>query len=185
MVSMMELWLPIVVSAVVVFFASSIIHMVLKLHNSDYKKLPDEDGIASAMREAGVSPGYHTMPYALEPKDMENPEVAKKFEQGPVAFVTVMPNGPPAIGKFLGQWFVFALAISACAAYVASRALGPDADYLAVFRFAGTAAFLAYGAGEPLSAIWKGQPWGMTIKHMVDGLVYALLTGGVFGWLWP
>ena len=185
MVSLTELWLPIVLSAVFVFIASSIIHMVLKLHKSDYRQLPGEDKIAGAMREAGVAPGYHTMPYFADMKDMGTPEGMKKLERGPVAFVTVVPNGPPAMGKFLGLWFVFSLAISVFAAYVAGRAVGPGAEYLSVFRFAAATAFLGYAAAEPISSIWKGQPWGMTIRHMVDGLVYALLTGGVFGWLWP
>ena len=185
MVPLTELWIPIVVSAVFVFIASSIIHMVLKFHSSDYKQLAGEDQVAAAMREAGVSPGYHSMPYFADMKDMGTEEGLKKLNDGPVAFVTVVPNGPPAMGKFLGLWFVFSLAISAFAAYLAGRALGPEAEYLSVFRFAGTAAFLGYAAGEPISSIWKGQPWGMTIKHMVDGLVYALLTGGIFGWLWP
>ncbi len=185
MVSLMDLWLPIVLSAVFVFIASSIIHMVLKLHNSDYSQLPGEDKIAEAMREAGVSPGYYTMPYCADMKEMGTPEMIKKLERGPVGYVTVTPNGPPSIGKFLGLWFVFSLVISVFAAYMASRALGPGVEYLSVFRFAGTAAFLGYAAGEPIDSIWKGQPWGMTFKHMVDGLIYALLTGGVFGWLWP
>ncbi len=185
MISLMELWLPIIVSAVFVFIASSIIHMVLKLHMSDYKQLPGEDKIAAAMRDAGVSPGFYSMPYFADMKDMGTPEGMKKVTDGPVGFLSIVPSGPPAMGKFLGLWFAYCLVISACAAYVASRALDPGADYLAVFRFAGTAAFLAYACGEPIAAIWKGQPWGMTIKHMFDGLVYALLTGGVFGWLWP
>ncbi len=185
MVSLIDLWMPIVLSAVFVFIASSIIHMVLKLHNSDYHQLPGEDAIAAAMREAGVTPGYYSTPYFADMKDMGTPEGMKKLEDGPVGFVTVMPNGPPAMGKFLGLWFVFCLVISVFAAYMASRTVGPDAEYLSVFRFASTTAFLGYAAGEAIASIWKGQPWGMTIKHIFDGLVYALLTGGVFGWLWP
>ncbi len=185
MVSLIDLWLPIVLSAVFVFIASSIIHMVLKLHMSDYKQLPGEDEIAKAMREAGVTPGYYSTPYFADMKDMGTPEGMKKLKDGPVGFVTVVPSGPPAMGKFLGQWFVFCLLIGVFAAYMASRTVGADADYLAVFRVAGTTAFLGYAVGEPIQSIWKGQPWGMTFKHVVDGLVYALLTGGVFGWLWP
>ncbi len=185
MVSIMELWMPIVVSAIIVFIASSIIHMVLKLHKNDYAQLPNEDKIAAAMREAGVSPGYHTMPYFADMKDAGTPEGKKKYDDGPVAFVTVIPNGMPAMGKFLGLWFVFCLVVGVFAAYMAGRFLGPDAEYLSVFRITGTTAFLAYAAGEPVASIWKGQPWSNTIRHMVDGLVYALLTGGTFGWLWP
>ncbi|MEE8524055.1 MAG: hypothetical protein V3T72_08995 [Thermoanaerobaculia bacterium] len=185
MVSLMDLWLPIVLSAVIVFIASSIIHMVLGFHKSDYKVLPGEDKIAAAMREEGVSPGYYTLPHCVDPKEMGKPEMLEKYNQGPVAFVTVTANGPPVMSKFLGLWFAFAVVISVFAAYLAGRTLGPGAEYLAVFRIAGTAAFLGYAASEPIASIWKAQPWGITIKHVFDGLVYALLTGGVFGWLWP
>jgi hypothetical protein len=49
----------------------------------------------------------------------------------------------------------------------------------------GTAAFLAYGLANLSNSIWKGQTWSMTIKEVIDGLVFALLTAGTFGWLWP
>lgn len=75
--------------------------------------------------------------------------------------------------------------VSFFAAYLASRTLDPGADYLAVFRVVGTTAFLAYSMAHMSDSIWKGQKWSTTIKHMIDGLVYALLTAGCFGWLWP
>ena len=180
---MLSLWLPIVLSAVIVFIASSIIHMVLGVHNSDYKKLPGEDEIAAAMREQGVAPGYYSLPHAADMKEMGTPEHTEKLQQGPVGLVTVMPSGPPVMAKFLGQWFAFCLVIGVFAAYMVSRTLGAGADYLAVFRVAGTTAFLGYSAAEPIASIWKGQPWSVTMKHVFDGLIYALLTGGVFGWL--
>ena len=118
-------------------------------------------------------------------KEMGSPEMIEKYKQGPVGLFTVMPSGPPAMGKQLGLWFAFCLVIGVFAAYMAGRTLGPGAEYLAAFRIAGTAAFLAYSASEPIASIWKGQPWSITMKHVFDGLIYALLTGGTFGWLWP
>ena len=50
MVPLTSLWLPILLSAVVVFAASSIIHMVLPYHRNDFKKLPDEEGFLAALR---------------------------------------------------------------------------------------------------------------------------------------
>ena len=58
MVSLANLWLPVLLSAVIVFFASSIIHMVLPYHRSDYKKLPDEDNVRAALRAAGLGRGF-------------------------------------------------------------------------------------------------------------------------------
>jgi hypothetical protein len=183
MVSLMDLWLPIVLSAVIVFVASSIIHMVLGYHKSDYKQLPGEDKIAAAMR--GTPPGYYTVPYCTDPKQMGSPEMVEKYKQGPVALLTVAPSGPPAMGKLLGSWFAFSLVISIFAAYMASRTLDPGAAYLAVFRIVGTTAFLGYVGAEPVASIWKAQPWSITIKTIFDGLLYSLFTAGVFGWLWP
>ncbi|MEM7356045.1 MAG: hypothetical protein AAF657_34830, partial [Acidobacteriota bacterium] len=162
MVSIAALWMPIVVSAIFVFFASSIIHMVIKFHNSDYGQLPGEDKIAAAMREEGVKPGFYIMPYCLDPNEAAKPETRKKYEDGPVGLFTVAPSGPPAMGKQLGLWFAFCLVVGVFCAYMAGRLAGPDADYLAVFRITGTTAFLAYGASEPIASIWKYQPWSNT-----------------------
>ena len=185
MVPITALWLPILLSAVAAFVASALIHMVLKYHNSDYSKLPGEDNILAAMGAEGVKPGHYTMPHCLDPKELANEEVAAKFKKGPVAFVTVLPSGVPAMGKQLLAWFIFCVVICIFAAYLAGRTMAPGADYLAVFRVAGTAAFLGYAGSAAPESIWKGMPWGISIKHIVDGLIYGLLTGGIFGWLWP
>src|SRR5947199_9018437 len=99
--------------------------------------------------------------------------------------MTVLPGGPPVMPKFLGMWFVYCLIIGFFVAYLTGRRVAPGAHYLAVFRVAGTAAFLAYGLGHLSSGIWKGQPWSVSIKAVRDGLVYGSLTAGTFGWLGP
>ncbi len=184
MVSLSALWLPIVLSAVIVFIASSIMHVVLKYHQSDCKQIPDEANVLSTLRKAGLQRGYYMFPYCTH-KDMKSPETMEKFKQGPVGILTVFPSGPPAMPKFLGLWFGYCLIIGFLVAYLAAHTVAPGANYLEVFRVVGTAAFLAYGLGQLSNGIWKGQPWGMVIKETVDGLVYGLLTAGTFGWLWP
>ena len=99
--------------------------------------------------------------------------------------MTIFPSGPPAMPKFLVQWFVFCVVISVFVAYITGRTLAPATDYLHVFRVAGTAGFMAYGLGYLSNGIWKGQTWSATIKEVIDGLIYGLLTAGTFGWLWP
>ncbi len=185
MVSIASLWLPVLVSAVIVFVASSVLHMVLKLHRADYQQLPGEEQILATMRQAGVDPGNYMFPHCSDPAEMASPEVKTKFEQGPVGFVNIMPSGPPAIGRSLGLWFVYSVVVGVFVAYLAGRTLAPGADYLAVFRVVGTASFLSYGLPNLVDAIWKAQRWSTTFRHLFDGLVYALLTAGVFGWLWP
>ena len=159
--------------------------MVLKLHKKDYGQLDNEAEVMATLRQAGVKPGTYAFPACMEPGEMGSPEMLEKYKQGPVGLMNIMPSGPPAMGKFLGQWFVYSVVISVFVAYLTGRTVGPGADYLGVFRVAGTAAFLVYGLSNPVDSIWKGQPWGTTMRHTADGLVYALLTAGVFGWLWP
>lgn len=185
MVSLAALWLPILLSAVVVFIASSVLHMVLTYHRSDYRAIPGEANILAAMGKEGVAPGHYYLPHCVDPKEMAKPEVKEKFEKGPIAFVTVLPSGVPSMAKPLVSWFLLCLVISLFVAYLTGRVLSPGTEYLEVFRVAGTAAFLGYAGTSASESIWKGQPWSTTLKHLFDGLVYSLLTAGVFGWLWP
>jgi hypothetical protein len=185
MVPVLSLWLPILLSAVVVFVASSAIHMFLPHHRNDVKKVPDEDGVMDALRNFNIPPGDYMMPRAASSKEMKDPAFIEKLGKGPVAVFTVMPSGPIAMGKSLVQWFIYSVVVSIFAAYIAGRALGPGAEYLAVFRFAGATAFLGYALALSQNSIWWRRAWSTTIKSTIDGLVYALLTAGVFGWLWP
>lgn len=184
MVPLTALWLPILLSAVIVFVASSIMHMVLPYHHGDYRKLPDEDKLLAALRAAGLKRGLYIFPFCTH-KEMKSPAMVEKYNQGPVGMMTVFPSGPPVMPKFLGMWFAYCLIIAYFVAYLTGRTVAPGAHYLAVFRVAGTAAFLAYGLGQLSNGIWKGQTWSVTIKEVADGLVYGLLTAGTFGWLWP
>ena len=178
------LWLPILLAAVIVFVASFIMHMVLPYHHSDYKKLPDEDKARAALRGPELRPGLYTFPFCTH-KNMKSPEIQEKFKQGPVGMLTVFPSGPPALPKFMAMWFVYCLIIGFFVAYLTFHTVAAGSNYLVVFRVVGTAAFLAYGVGIISNGIWKGQPWSNVIKEVIDGLVYALLTAGTFGWLWP
>jgi hypothetical protein len=184
MVPLSALWLPILLSAIIVFVASSIMHTVLPYHRGDYRQLPDEDMLLATLRAAGLTRGLYVFPFCTH-KEMKSPAVLEKYKQGPVGMMTVFPNGPPNMPKFLTMWFVYCLVIGFFVAYLTGHTVAPGARYLAVFRVAGTAAFLAYGLGHLSDGIWKGQTWSATIKEVIDGLVYGLLTAGTFGWLWP
>ncbi len=185
MVTIGALWLPILLCAIAVWAASAIIWMVMPYHKSDYGKLPDEDAALRALTSQGIVPGQYSIPYRASPKDLQDPEIARKFEEGPVGFLTVVPSGAPTMGSKIMLSFVFYLLISAVVAYLASRTLDPGADYLAVFRITGTVAWLAYGTATVPDAIWFGRPWSGIVKGLLDALVYGLLTAGFFGWLWP
>ena len=185
MVSVVSLWLPVLVSAGIVFVVSSVIHMVLTYHNSDMGPLPDEDAVADALRPLDVPPGDYVIPYAADSREMGSAEYIEKMNSGPVAFLTVLPNQPLGMGKSLALWFGYAVVVGAFAGYTAGLALGPGAEYGAVFRIVSTVAFAGYSLAILQSSIWWHRSWSYTLKTMFDGLIYALLTGGAFGWLWP
>lgn len=185
MVELHALWAPIVVSAVVVFLASSLIHMVLPWHKGDYPALPGEEKFRAAVGPLSIPPGDYLVPRAGSNAEMQSPEFAKKLNEGPVMLLTVMRPGPWTMGSNLALWFVFVLVVGVFAAYVAGRALGEGANYLAVFRFAGVTAFCCYAVGVWPQSIWYKRGWLLAVKSTFDGLIYGLLTGGVFGWLWP
>ena len=185
MTPLTDLWLPIILSGVIVFIASSLIHMFLKYHAGDYRALPDETRFRGAVQPLAIPPGDYVIPRSTSMAEMKTPEYTEKMKSGPVMFMTVLPNGPVTMGKSLALWFLYSVVVSYFAAYIAGRALPPGSEYLEVFRFAGTTAFIAYAVGLWQQSIWYSRPWSTTFKNTVDGLIYGLLTAGVFGWLWP
>jgi len=180
-----ELWAPILLSAVLVFVVSSIIHMALKYHRTDVRPIENEAAVLDAMRANNVGPGEYFFPWCNEMKDMNTPEYKEKLARGPVGHLTVTPEGGFNMGKCLGLWFGYTVLVSLFTAYIAWQGLAPGASYLHVFQMTGATAFLVYGIGSMPGSIWKGVSWKVTGKFVFDGLLYALATGGAFGWLWP
>ncbi|HEX5130881.1 MAG TPA: hypothetical protein VFX92_00190 [Candidatus Krumholzibacteria bacterium] len=185
MVSTMSLLIPILVSAVVVFIASSIVHMVLPFHKGDMKQLPQEDAVLAALRKFNIPPGDYVLPHCSSMEAMKSPEFIEKKKQGPSGFVTILPPGMTGMGGSLAMWFLFSVLVSLFAGYVAGIALAPGANYLRVFQIVGTTAFMGYAFAQMQQSIWYKRNWGTTFRIMLDGFVYGLLTAGVFGWLWP
>ena len=185
MTSLLALWLPILLSAVVVFIASSIVHMAPLWHASDYPRMPNEDAFSEAVRPLAIPPGDYLVPRPAARAELRSPAFLEKMQRGPVVLITVMPPGQWQMGRTMAFWFLYCAVVSFFAAYVAARALPPGSPFLSVFRFAGVATFLGYAVALWQMSIWYRRAWNMTIKATVDGLIYALLTAGVFGWLWP
>lgn len=179
------LWLPILVSAVIVFVVSSIVHMAMPWHKSDYQRVANEDAFMDAVRPIAVPPGDYMIPRPSSMAEMKSPEFRAKRDKGPVMIVTVLPNGDLGMGTNLILWFLYLIVVGIFAGYIAGRALPPGANYLHVFRFVGASAFLAYSVALWQMSIWYRRKWSTTIKATIDGLIYALLTAGTFGWLWP
>lgn len=185
MISILSLWMPILLSAVIVFLMSSILHMLMPYHRSDFAKVPNEDDVMDSLGKFNIPPGDYVIPCVENPKEMKNPEYIKKVTKGPVAFMTIMENGLPNMGQSLFLWFIYSVIVGMFSAYITSIALEPGAQYLSVFRFSGCTAFVGYSLALLQNSIWYKRNWSATFKSMIDGFIYALMTGGTFGWLWP
>ena len=184
MVSLTALWLPILLSGVLVFIASSIIHMALAWHAGDFKKFPSEDAVLDALRPFNLPPADYVAPRPASMKEMGTPEFQAKVARGPRVMVAVLPatNSMP---RNLALWFVYTLVVAVFAGYVAGATVGPGAEYMTVFRVTATVAFAGYALALWQNWIWYSRSLGYTVRTTIDGLIYALLTGGAFGWLWP
>lgn len=183
MTSLALLWLPILLSAVFVFVVSSVIHMALPIHKSDYRGAPNEESLRKALRDANIPPGQYMFPHADSFKEAMSEEMMKKFDEGPVGILIMRPNGMMKMGGALTQWFVFCLVVGTFVAYLTGLAVAPGGD--GVFRISATVALLGHGFTTVNDSIWKSISWSVTAKFLFDGLVYALVTAATFAWLWP
>ena len=142
-----DLWLPILLSGALVWIVSAVVWMALPHHKSDYRGLPDEEAARGALQPQNLAPGLYNIPNIASREAMKEPENQRKFAEGPVAFMTVLPNGDTAMAGRMVASFVYFLIAGAAVAYVTGRALGPGAECMEVFRLAGAVAWLLYGWG--------------------------------------
>ena len=185
MTSMSALWLPILLSSILVFIVSSIIHMASPWHKSDYPKLVNEEQVMDALRPLAITPGDYFMPRPSSMADMKSAEFKAKMERGPRVLMTVMPAGTASMTRELAMWFVYLIVVSIFTAYITAHALQPGAPSRAVVRFAGTVSFLAYAAALWQLSIWYRRSWGITIKATVDSVIYGVVTALTFAYFWP
>jgi hypothetical protein len=185
MTELSALWLAILLGGVFAFVVSSIIHMGPFWHRGDFPQIPNEDKARAAIGVLGVPPGEYMLPRCTTMAEMRSPEFMQKMSEGPVWLITVRPNGMQGMAKPLVIWFLYLLVVAVFAGYVASHALAPGAHYLDVFRYVGTTAFMGLSLGLVHDSIWYSRKWSTTFKLMFDGLIYASLMAGTFGWLWP
>ncbi len=160
MTGIFALWLPILLASILVFFASSVIHMGPFWHKGDFSTVPNETQLRAALRPFDIPPGDYCV-------------------------MTVMPNAPWSMGRNLGLWLLYCVAASIFAAYVTVHAVPSGVPYGELLRFSSTTAFIAYAAALWQMSIWYRRAWSVTLKATLDGLIYAGITAVTFGWLWP
>ena len=180
-----SLWLPVLVSAVLVWIVSAIMHMVMPHHKSDFSQLPNEDGVADALRKLSLPPGQYLLPYMTDAKQCKDPAFVKRLEAGPQAMIRIRPNGVPKMGPNLLAYFVYCFVVSFITGYVARHTLGLASSMHTVFRLTGTVAISAYTLANFPESIWMWRPWSATWKNVADAVVYGLLTAASFALLWP
>jgi hypothetical protein len=185
MTALSALWLPILVSSVAVFVVSSIIHMTPLWHKTDYPRYANEDRVLDALRPLGLPPGDYFMPRPANSTEMRSPEFLEKLKRSPSVLMTVMPPWNGSMVRNLSQWFGYCVVVSILAAYVAGAALPAAAPFVQICRFVWTTAFIGYTLALWQMSIWYRRAWSMTLKATLDGVIYALVTCAVFGWLWP
>lgn len=185
MPSIASLWMPILLSAVLVFFASSLIHMVFRWHQSEYGKLPNEADVRAVLGSAGLAAGQYQIPHCTSGKDMQSPEMRQKLKDGPNGMLILRPNGIPGMAAYLGQWFAFTLVVAVLAAGLSCTVLPRGANTHLVFHFFAAVTFMTYAGGSFINGIWMGRRWGAVGKDALDSLIYAGLTATAFAWLWP
>jgi hypothetical protein len=184
--ALLALWLPILLSAVVVFVISSLIHMVFKWHASEYHGFANEDAVRDAIRAGNPAPGHYVTPYSKDMKEMGSEAMVKKYSEGPVAHVMIAPSGPVNMGKYLGVWFLWSLAVAVVAAYLTARVYGLDhTPVRGAAKLVGAVIFIAHGFGTVTESIWMARPWSTSAKYLLDSALYAIGSGLVFLWLWP
>ncbi len=185
MTPLSALWLPILLSAVFVFVASSIIHMAPLWHRTDFPKMAQEDAVLEALRPLAIPPGDYMIPRPGGREEMKSAAFREKLKQGPVMVATVMPNGTFSMGRSLSLWFVYLLVVELFAALIGSHAMAPGATFRRAFRFTGAVSFVGYVLALWQTTIWYRRAFSTAVKDTIDGLIYAVIAGVTFGWLWP
>lgn len=175
-----SLLVPIVLSAIALFFASFLSWMVLQLHRDDWKKLDKEDEFLKAMQNLDVPLGNYMFPGWNSPDEMKSEEYQQKWNAGPSGIMTVFPK--VNMGKKLVLTFVYFLIISFALAYLSTLAIAPGAEFMAVFQFMAIAGFLTFLSANVQHSIWFHN---RILGHVIESILYALIVGFIFGLMWP
>lgn len=183
---LLSLWLPILLSAVAVWFVSTLFGMPFLHHKNDWIGLSpaEEDAFTEFLRKSGIKPGNYLFPDFRTREQMESDKVKRALDEGPIGHLSVWPP-PLTMGGKLAGTFVVYLAVSTLIAYLASAALPKGAAFAKVFQVAGTAGILASSFAFIPNAIWFGAYRRTIVLSVVDGIVFGLLTGAIFAWRWP
>ncbi|MDB4908029.1 MAG: hypothetical protein JWO05_2813 [Gemmatimonadetes bacterium] len=185
MVGIAALWMPIIVSAVFIFIALTLIHALLGWHKSDMAMVPDEAKVMETLRTLNAPPGDYRFPFSNDVNEMKSPAFEEKMRQGAVGSMTILPNGDMNMGRMFGLWFVYTILVAVLVAYVTGSTRPAGTPFAEIFRLSGTVAFCCYVVAHWQNWIWWGKGTRFTVTYSLDGVIFALVTAATFGWLWP
>ena len=180
---LIDLWLPILINGVVLFFASFTAWVILPHHFGDKKKLEKEDQVMDFVRSLDIPPGNYMFPYTDSKSEQGSPEFRKKYENGPCGLLDVYKQAN--MGANMAQTVVFFLITSAVIGYITHVACPPGEEgltFMKVFRVAGTIGVLTHASSGILNGIWFKK---RLITDIIDGIVFGLILGLIFALLWP
>ena len=92
--SLLELWLPVLLSAVAVFFASFVAWTILPHHKKDWRRLPDHDAFADAVKKLEIPPGQYLYPNVATNAEMKEEAYQQRFKDGPWGTLSIWPAAP-------------------------------------------------------------------------------------------
>ena len=177
-----ELWLPILINGIVLFFLSFLAWVVLPHHFDDYRQLPNEQDFMDTLKGMNIPTGNYMYPYTKCKADQGKPEYAEKYTVGPRGTLNVyeMPN----MGVNLAKTFSFFLITSAVIAYITFVACPPTAEsqFMHVFRIAGKIGVLCHATSGMCNGIWFKRK---LLTDFLDGIVFGLTLGLIFAVFWP
>lgn len=186
-----SLWLPILLSTAAVWLASMILGMALPHHKQDFIAIPEaqggEDGFMDDLCKRGIKPGNYLFPDFRSREAMNSPKVQKALNEGPSGHLIIWKAPLTMADKMVGTFIVYLVATTLIA-YLATVALPPvlgPTPSAKVFQIVTTAGVLTYCFSFIPSAIWWGSYKRTIVANIIDGLIYAAITGAIFAWRWP
>jgi hypothetical protein len=171
---------PILISTVVLFFASFLSWMVVELHKKDWRKLAGEDDFMAAVKKIDPAVGSYSFPNCESHADMKSEAYQAKYMAGPRGLLTILPVAN--MGQLLGLTIIYFLVVSIGLAYLASVAFKPGAEFVKVFSFVFVAGLMTFLAAMVAHAIWFRA---RIVGHVIESVAYAALTAAIFAAMWP
>ncbi len=179
-----QLWLPILVSGVVVWIASFVFWMAIGHHNKDVQAIPGEKEFKETINRLNIQPGNYGFPDFHSCKGMSKEEKMKLYDSRPMGLLRVW--APVNMGVNMLLTFLFYLITSTVIGYLGWAALPHTHDAFGhVMQVLGTAGILAYCFASFPNDLWFQKSKRSMLMNLIDGVVFGLITGAIFAWLWP